>query len=120
MSRIAIISSSQMTKYGRMDAGFHLAVQSVTERVAELEAAGNPGLLVGKLLALPKHAKECVEPLLTGSSAFPASVDRLDRAIQQYPYIAFALAERHLAAARKRAQEKVDQAIAELNQVTLD
>ena len=103
------ISSSNIAKFNRMDAGFHIAVSAVADRVSELEAILTTTYAVERLIVLHTEDLACLEPLTTGNSASKGR-DALIRAIEAYPLIAYALVERNMAASQLRASAAVSAA----------
>lgn len=100
--KTAIISSAQVGKYGRMDAGFHIAVQEVAEQAAKLEQTSNADMLLGRLAALETEDLRPLAPLVRGSQDHRR--EALLRAAAEYPYIAYALVARHVDEALARAE----------------
>jgi hypothetical protein len=106
--KTAVISSIQFGKYDRMDAAFHLAVQSVAAEVAALEAQGKPDELVAKLAAVSTaDLGPVLAPLMTGSRQVHYARRELDVAIARYPYVAYALVARAQESIRERARLRI-------------
>lgn len=110
--KYASVSSSDITRFGRMDAGFHIAYQEVQKRVAELEAkfGGDPSKALALLERLPTPALECLDVLGTGTTTDISRSKMRRTSCQRYPFIALALVERNLANLRSAAQAEVDAA----------
>jgi hypothetical protein len=103
----AVISVSQIARYGRMDAGFHIAVHSVAKEAAALEAAGEASKLIAQLAALQTSDLALVlGDLVTGSASRPGRA-QLDKAIKDYPYVAYALVVKERARLIEAAQERL-------------
>jgi hypothetical protein len=88
--KYGVVSASEIAKYGRMDAQFHLAVQSVSGRVSELEKAHTAAELLAKLEQLETGDLKVLEPLTHGQHSH-ARRDDLIAAARAYPHIAYAL-----------------------------
>lgn len=101
-----VVSSAQVGKYGRMGAGFHLAVQSVAADIAALEQQGHPEALIAQLEKVATRDLAAVlEPLVAGSSL--PSRKSLDAAIKRHPYVAYALVAKARESLRQQAQARV-------------
>lgn len=109
--KTAIVNSSDIARFGRMDAEFHIAYQEVKDRVAELEAkfAGDPAKALALLEQLPASALACVDVLGAGSNDVGRNKMRRT-SCERYPFIALALVEREIGALQKDAQTKIDEA----------
>lgn len=111
--KAGFVSSSQVTKYGRLDAEFNLAVKELEEkhadRLKELEADFTQEEVVNNLLKLRTEDMECLSPFLTGSRN---KVDRNQyiQAIEKYPYLCALTVELNIDVLKKKAQERIDSA----------
>lgn len=110
--KTAIINSSDITRFGRMDAGFHIAYQEVKARVAELETkfCGDPTQALVLLEQLPVSALGCLDVLGTGVTNDVNRPKMRRTSCKRYPFIALALVERSLAELRIAAQAEIDAA----------
>ena len=106
----AIVSSSQIAQFGRMDAAFHLAVTQTKELVQKLEASITAKELVSKLESLTTEDLSALQPLLTGQERIGHRPSLL-KAITAYPYIAFALVQQNIDTVLGRALIDVSTAL---------
>jgi hypothetical protein len=93
-----------------MDPEFHIAVESVKHIVADLKLRYSADALVAKMEALPTEDLSALKPLLWGkqsTSRRPA----LQKAMTEYPFIAFALVQASADALLAAAQADADQAL---------
>jgi hypothetical protein len=86
--KTGMVTMAQVGRYGRMDAGFHLAVNDIAGDLPGLEAR----LTVDQALALvdaqETAALKCLEPLVRGTGKNRRA---LLGAAKEYPFIACAL-----------------------------
>jgi len=92
MGEMAIVMASDVSRYGRMDAGFHIArvrTEDATEALKERYDAAQVVEMLGKV---DNQTLAAVKPLLRGGS-MPRAPKReeLLRAVEEYPHIALAL-----------------------------
>lgn len=103
--KVGIVSSSQFTAYGRMDAEFHLAIQSIAEDLAELKAKDiSPDACKSQLKHLPLYAYEPLKPLLTGRATLTRETAMA--AIEKYPLEAWLLVKHGISAAHDTLSAK--------------
>jgi hypothetical protein len=101
-----VVMSSQLGKYGRMDAGFHLAISSIAEELEEFKAKDiSPDACKSQLKHLPMYAYEPLKPLARGNKQ---TWDRkaVERIIQDYPLEAWLLVKKGISAAHDTLAEK--------------
>lgn len=95
MAEIAIISSSDLTKYDRMDAGFHVLRKKHEEETARIEKTMDRptaiSLAVEMLEKIPPKYRRDVNPLVRGSSNRPPDLQAQERAVREYPYLSLAI-----------------------------
>lgn len=106
------IPASDITRFNRMDAGFHIAYQGVKARVAELESLLGESEARELLAGLPAGWLAPVDPLATGAQARADEKTRRG-SCERYPFIALALIEAALQGLLTSAQERVERAVAE-------
>jgi hypothetical protein len=94
----AIISSSAIAKYSRMDAGFFLALREVEAELPALQVRYTTAEAKALLAALAPSMKEAVLPLARGS--LTNKQRSIEAACTEYPHIALALV-------RKNVQDRV-------------
>lgn len=93
--RAAIISSSTLISEGRWDARFHIALDQVKERVAQLKAEISAASAIEKLSLFPLEDKRPLEVLIRGHAKFDTR--SVNAAVAEYPHLALAIMEKHLA-----------------------
>lgn len=103
-----IINSSQLTKYGRWDAGFNLVVKEHEQRINALEKLYKPEEIIARILRLNTEDLKCLQVIATGSKA--ATRETIIRAANEAPYVAMALIEANLEAIEAAAEAKVKSA----------
>ncbi|MFA7710124.1 MAG: hypothetical protein WCY30_03355 [Candidatus Neomarinimicrobiota bacterium] len=81
--KLAMVSSSLMAKYNRMDAEFMIYVSENKKDIEHYERAFDSKVLIDLLLQLPCLAKECL-----GKVCNSCSLPDYDRFIRRYPFIA--------------------------------
>ena len=95
MAEMAIISSSDLTKYDRMDAGFHILRKKHEAETARLEKSMDNSaaiaLAVEMLVKVPPRYRRDINPLVRGSSNRPPDIHAQERAVREYPYLALAI-----------------------------
>ena len=67
MAKIAIVNSSQMSKYGRMDAGFFVMLDEIKEDVERLEKQFDRQMLIKILLSFPDEIKNLLKKIPAAS-----------------------------------------------------
>jgi hypothetical protein len=90
----AIISSSELTKNGRMDAGFHLLNTEYADRAAALAVQMSEADVITLLSdeqAMPTNVLKFLEPLTRGNK--PANRELLLKAVKEYPYLSMAVVQ---------------------------
>ena len=102
----AIIQSSAIAKYGRLDAAFHIAIQGVADKAAALESEHTAVELLQRLGQLDAADLKPLAPLLRLSRERGRKEDYL-RAAQEYPFIAYALARAGIEDALKRTEAEI-------------
>jgi hypothetical protein len=106
MAQFGVVSSSQMARYGRMDAGFHLAINSIAEELAELKAKDiSPDACKSQLKNLPLYAYEPLKPLLTGNKAV-LNRAAINDVIEKYPLESWLLVKKGISTAHDTLAEK--------------
>ena len=95
MAEMAIISSSDLTKYDRMDAGFHILRKKHEAETARLEKSMDNSaaiaLAVEMLVKVPPRYRRDINPLVRGSSNRPPDIHAQERAVREYPYLSLAI-----------------------------
>jgi len=95
MAEMAIISSSDLTKYDRMDAGFHILCKKHEAETARLEKSMDNSaaiaLAVEMLVKVPPRYRRDINPLVRGSSNRPPDIHAQERAVREYPYLSLAI-----------------------------
>lgn len=86
--KTGMVTMAQIGRYGRMDAGFHLAVNDVAQELPELEARLTVEQALTVVDAQDTSALKCLEPLVRGTGKTRRA---LLGAAKEYPYIACAL-----------------------------
>ncbi|PPC84659.1 MAG: hypothetical protein CTY38_01015 [Methylotenera sp.] len=104
----ASISSKQMVKYGRMDAGFHIAVNKVSEKAEVLSGKISEKEALNRILALKTEDLKCLEPLTTGNNK-PGRAEYI-KAAETYPLIAYAIILENIAEIEDGAKKGVSEA----------
>jgi hypothetical protein len=100
-----VVMSSQLTSYGRFDAEFHLAIQSIAEDLAVMrEKDISPDACKSQLKHLPLYAYEPLKPLLTGKATLTRETAMA--AIEKYPLEAWLLVKNGISAAHDTLAEK--------------
>lgn len=105
------VAASEVGKYGRMDARFFLALDSVKERMAALEARLTQEQALELLRQTPAQALVAVDALGRGQKKL-STQDR-EKLCEEYPWIALALIEKELEGNSVKLQEKIEQLKAE-------
>jgi len=90
----------------RWDAGFHIALDEVKDRVRELKDALTPEEAIERLKVIPLQDKEPLMVLVRGQARVlnTATVDRVSK---DYPYLALAIMEKNLKASIERIRAKI-------------
>lgn len=91
--KTAIISSSQLFKHGRWDAGFHLLNEEYQDRASALSAIMTKEAALALLAdekSIPTQALQLLAPLARGQNQ-DKSRDGLLRAAMEYPFLALAI-----------------------------
>lgn len=120
MAEFAIISSSDLTKYDRMDAGFHILRKKHEAETARLEKSMDSSAAiahaVGMLAKVPPKYRRDINPLVRGSSNRPPDLQAQERAVREYPYLSLAIfgAVADRIAAHYREEARHAEATAEL------
>jgi len=95
MAEFAIVNSSDLAKYDRMDAGFHVLRKKHEEETARIEKTMDRSaaisLAVEMLEKIPPKYRRDVNPLVRGSSNRPPDLQAQERAVREYPYISLAI-----------------------------
>lgn len=95
MAEMAIISSSDLTKYDRMDAGFHILRKKHEAETARLEKSMDNSaaiaLAVEMLVKVPPRYRRDINPLVRGSNNRPPDIHAQERAVREYPYLSLAI-----------------------------
>jgi hypothetical protein len=95
MAEMAIISSSDLTKYDRMDAGFHILRKKHGAETTRLEKSMDNSaaiaLAVEMLAKVPLKYRRDINPLVRGSSNRPPDLQAQERAVREYPYLSLAI-----------------------------
>lgn len=103
--KVGSISSSQFSHYGRWDAGFHLAIQSIAEDLENFKAKDiSPDACKSQLKHLPLYAYEPLAPLLTGNQTL--NRETAMAAIEKYPLEAWLLVKKGISAAHDKLSER--------------
>lgn len=103
---VGAVKMSQVGRYGRMDASFHLAISSIAEELAEFKAKDiSPDACRSQLKHLPMYAYDPLKPLARGNKATwdKASVHRI---IDEYPIEAWLLVKKGISAAHDKLSER--------------
>jgi hypothetical protein len=94
--KVGSIPFSQIGRYNRMDATFHLAIADIAEELKEFEAKDiSKEVCIAQLEALPLYALEAIRPLLRGGKV-ALNRETASRAIREYPIEAWLLTKRHI------------------------
>lgn len=106
------IPSSDIVRFNRMDATFHIAYQQVKPRADYLESALTEASAQALLAEIPANLLAPVDPLATGMA--PRGNEKTRRqSAARYPFIALALIEAEFPDMLESAQRRVEQAVAE-------
>ena len=89
MTGFTAIRSSDVAKYGRMDAGFHMARSRVATLTAHLETQHTADEAITLMQGLEADALQPLAPLLRGTQRVTAVTAA--KAMEDYPHIALAL-----------------------------
>ncbi len=90
MANSARVRASQVAHYARLDAGFHIALQRVADRVEALKATMDASIAIEWLQRVPLEGKQALQVLQAGS--FPRlDSEKADRLCREYPFLALAL-----------------------------
>ena len=96
----AMIKASDMRRFGRMDAGFHIARARVADLTAHLEAEHDAEQAAAMLRGLTLDALAPLKPLLRGRER--PGMEGYMRAVHEYPHIALALVQSEVHGAIER------------------
>ena len=95
MAEMAIINSSDLTKYDRMDAGFHILRKKHEAEAARLEESMDRSeaiaIAVEMLDKVPAKYRRDINPLVRGSNNRPPDIHAQERAVREYPYLSLAI-----------------------------
>lgn len=119
--KTAIIMSSAVSEFGRMDAGFHLLNKEHEVRIAELKQSltlGEAREVAQEMFdAIPAQHRRLLEPLVRTSSIRNADGAMLNRALEEYPYQSIAVFQAAQAAIRTTLEAKIAEAEADRNRL---
>ena len=110
MANFGTVMASDLTKYDRMDAGFHLLRQKMENQAARIEAIMDRSevleLALDMLAKVPAEFRRKIDPLVRGSTNRAPDIEAQKRAVTEYPYIALAIFEDNAGAIAQHYQEK--------------
>lgn len=95
MAEMAIISSSDLTKYDRMDAGFHILRKKHEVKASRLEKSMDKtsatDLAVKLLKKVPAEYRKNINPLVRIGTHRAPDIQSQERAVREYPYLTLAI-----------------------------
>lgn len=98
MAKFAIVSSSDLTAFDRMDASFHILRKETEKEAAKfeetIERTEAITLAVETLNKVPLKYRRDINALVRGSGNRPPDLHAQERAVREYPYIALAVFSR--------------------------
>lgn len=92
--KYAVVSSSQLTRFNRWDAGFHLLFQEYGDRAEALSVTMEEAEVLDLLAdsnSIPKQLLEFLAPLTRGSQIKTPSREQLFGAVKEYPFLSLAI-----------------------------
>jgi hypothetical protein len=92
MSHVSMISVRDLINANRWDAGFHLSLKHLADRVAHFKSTIYPQTAIERLSQVAFQDKKCLMDLIPGNSRV-MSKSSIDRICLAYPFLALALVE---------------------------
>ncbi len=117
--KVAIVKASQLFEHGRWDAGFHIALSELGQRVEALKACVTADEAIEQVMALPREHLQHLQVLGTGSNPL-RSLSDFRAVTERYPHFALALTEREgpkIAAALQAQVDKYEAARQRFNEL---
>lgn len=105
--QVGVVKLSDLAREGRWDAGFHLTLQSVQERVTELRETVSKAEAIERLDALPLSAKASLAVLRRGQTARSMSESDAQTVTREYPHLSLALIEKNRDASIAKLLERI-------------
>ena len=102
----AIIKSSVLARENRWDAGFHLALDEVKDRVEELRRLVSSEEAISKLSTIPLSAKAPLLVLMRGGNRLLSDVG-VRRVAREYPHLSLAIMEKNLQPAIEKIRARI-------------
>jgi hypothetical protein len=103
--KVAIVKSSDLAREGRWDAGFHIALHEVRDRVDALKAILTAEEAIEKLEGVALADKAPLLVLARGNKALNS--ENMQRIVREYPHLSLALMEQNLEPAIARIRERL-------------
>ncbi len=107
MAQVAVVKASDLSRENRWDAGFHIALAKVRDRVEELKAKYTAEECREKLHALSFADKSPLRVLSRTGSINTWSDRALTSVVKEYPHLSMAIMEQNLSTAIKRVNEVI-------------
>lgn len=105
MVQYANIKASDISRYGRMDAGFHIARTRVAALTAYLEEQHTDQQAIALMEGLDLDALQPLRPLLRGTQRI--TTETAAKAMRDYPHIALALVQERIHEAIAAKQDEI-------------
>jgi hypothetical protein len=112
--KVAIVKASELVTQGRWDAGFHIALDEVRDRVAVLKTMLTHREAVSRLAKFSLTDKKPLLVLARGSNRHLNSAT-ITKIVDEYPHLSLAIMERNLQPAIDRMRAKIEEDEAHLD-----
>lgn len=88
---VAVVKFSELAKHGRMDAGFHIALDFLRDRIDELRSQYTEQQAIDFVRAIPLEHKQNLSVLQRGQASLNTAI--ANQLTDEYPHFALALIE---------------------------
>lgn len=104
--KIAIVKMSDLAREGRWDAGFHIALDEVKDRVESLKSSMSASEAISRLAKLSLTDKKPLLVLARGNTRHLNSAT-ITTIVNEYPHLSLAIMESNLGPAIERMRAKI-------------